>query len=221
MNIFTRFWMIIKSNINALINKLEDPQRVLDQSIRDMQKQVDRLRGDVINVVAEEKKLKNQVEKYRKEVGRWEKNAMLALKEGNEHLAREALQRKREALEFSQQLQPQWEQQQVIAEKLKGEFTGLRERIQTAQRKKSMLVTRLKRAETQKRLQGMLNDLSDNQLFEKFEEKVLDTEAMNAAQEELQGERLEQQFEALDTGSSETGIDQELEALKEKMKLNP
>ena len=221
MNILTRFWMIIKSNINALINKLEDPQRVLEQSIRDMQKQVDRLRGDVINVVAEEKKLKNQVEKYRKEVGRWGKNAMLALKEGNENLAREALRRKREAVEFSQQLQPQWEQQQAIAEKLKDEFRGLRERIETAQRKKSMLVTRLKRAETQKRLQGMLNELSDNQVFEKFEEKVLDTEAMNAAQEELQGESLEQQFEALDTGSSETGIDQELEALKEKIKLNP
>jgi phage shock protein A len=64
----------------------------------------------------------------------------------------------------------------------------------------------------------MLNDLSDDRVFEKFEAKVLDTEAMNAAQEELQGESLEQQFEALESGT-DMDVDQELEALKERMRL--
>ena len=224
MNVFTRIWVVVKSQINALINRMENPERVLDQSIRTMQKQVDQLRGDVVKIIAEEKKLKNQVNRYQKEVERWEKNAMLALKEGNEELAREALRRKREAVEFTQQLHPQWQQQQQIAERLKQEFRELRERIQTSQKKKQMLVTRLQRAETQKRLQGLLNDLSDNQVFEKFESKLLDTEAMNAAQEEMQKDALDttldQQFEALE-GSSEPDIDHELEALKERMKLNP
>ena len=70
-----------------------------------------------------------------------------------------------------------------------------------------------RQAETQKRLQGMLNDLSNNQVFEKFESKLLDTEAMNAAQEELNASSLEQQFEALEA-NAELDVDQELEALK-------
>ncbi|PIE36096.1 hypothetical protein CSA56_01400 [candidate division KSB3 bacterium] len=224
MNLFTRLWNALKAQINALINRMENPERALDQSIRTMQKQVDRLRGDVVKIIAEEKKLKNQVETYQKDVGRWENNAMLALKEGNEALAREALRRKREAVEFTQQLQPQWQKQQQIAERLKQDFRELRERIQTAQKKKQMLVTRLRRAETQKRLQGMLNELSENQVFEKFESKLLDTEAMNAAQEEMQKDALdttlEEQFEALER-SNEPDIDRELEALKKHMELNP
>ena len=218
MNIFIRFWTVIKANVNAFINRLENPERSLEQSIRDMQKQVDRVRRDVVNVIAEEKKLKNQVEKHQQEVTRWEKNAMLALKEGDDTLAREALRRKREALEYTKQLRPQWEQQQVLAGRLKDDFHQLRERIRTAQHKKLTLVTRLRHAESQKRLQGMLNDLSDDRVFEKFEAKVLDTEAMNAAQEELQGESLEQQFEALESGT-DMDVDQELEALKERMRL--
>ncbi len=222
MNIITRFWTAFKAHINAFIDKMEDPEHVLEQSIRDMQKQVDHLRKDVISVITQEKRLKNDLAKYQKEIGRWEKNALLALKEGNEKLAREALQRKREATEYTQQLQPQWEQQQVIASKLKDEFQGLRERIQTAQRRKRTLVTRLRTAETQKRLQGMLNDLSDTQVFEKFEDKILDTEAMTAAQEELQQGSLDDQFKALESkNGGDMDLDQELAALKQKMELNP
>lgn len=222
MNVFKRLWTAIKSHINAFLDKVEDPERVLEQSIRDMQKQVSRLRGDVINVIAEEKKLKNEVGKYQKEVERWEKNAMLALKEGNETLAREALRRKREALDYTQQLQPQWEQQKELGSKLKDEFHGLREKIQTAQRRKHTLVARLRHAESQKRLQGLLNDLSDTQVFERFEAKVLDTEVMVEAQAELQQSSLEEQFKALESKSSEDmDIDQELQALKERIQLNP
>lgn len=220
MNMFTRIWTAIKAHINAFLDRMEDPERVLEQSIRDMQKQVNRLQGDVIKVIAEEKKLKNEVDKYQKDVGRWEKNAMLALKEGNEKLAREALRRKKEAVEYTQQLQPQWEQQKILASKLKGEFHGLREKIQAAQRRKRNLVARLRHAESQKRLQGLLNDLSDTQVFERFEAKVLDTEVMAEAQEELQKSSLEQQFKALES-DGDMDIDQELEALKERMKLNP
>lgn len=218
MNVFVRFWTIIKSHVNAWIDRVEDPERALEQSIRDMQRQVERLRGDVIQVIAAEKQLKNQVEKYQQEIVRWEKNAVLALKEENESLAREALKRKREAEDYTEQLHPQWEQQKQLSAKLKQDYQQLRERIQTAQRKKRNLVMRLRNAETQKRLQGMLNELTTNQVFEKFEAKLLDTEAMSAAQEELNASSLEQQFDALEA-KPELGIDQELEALKERLRL--
>ncbi|PID56168.1 hypothetical protein CSB45_12365 [candidate division KSB3 bacterium] len=218
MNIFTRLWRMIASHVNAWIDRFERPEQVLEQSIRDMQKQVNQLRGDAVSVIAEEKKLKFQLEKYQNEAERWDQNAMLAVKEGKDELARAALKRRREALAYTQQLQPQWEQQQQIAERLKRTFHDLRDRIESARRKKRMLLTRLKRAETQKRLQQMLNDLSGNQVFETFESKLLETETITAAQEELQGESLVQQCEAL--GPEEGELDQELAALKARMTLN-
>jgi phage shock protein A len=219
MNIFTRMWYVIKAQLNALVNRLEKPEQMLEQAIRDMQKQVNQVRTDVINVIAEEKKLKNQVDKYQKEIARWEKNAMLAIQQGKEDLAREALRRKRESVAFVQQLQPQWEKQVAISAHLKDEYEQLRRKIEEAQRKKRNLIIRLTHAETQKRLQGLLTDLADGQVFDKFEAKITQLEAVNAAQEELQESSLEQQFEAL--GSSELSVEQELGALKERMQLNP
>ncbi len=221
MNIFSRFWTAIKSHINALLDRLEDPEDVLNQSIRDMQSQVDRLRKDVVTVIAEEKRLKGQLDKQQSDVERWEKNAMLALKEGNETLAREALKRKREAAEYTQQLRPQWDQQKEIASRLKSEYHGLRDRIESAQRKKRTLVARMRRAETQKKLQGLLTDLSDNSVFEKMEGKILDTEFKLEAQEELQESSLDEKFKELESaGGGDLDVEQELEAMKQKLELN-
>ncbi len=219
MNFFTRIWQVIKANINALINRIEDPQKVLEQSIRDMQKQVQRVRADVINVIAEEKKLKSQVDKYQKEIERWEKNAMLAVKEGKEDLAREALRRKRESIQYVQQLQPQWEKQVAISERLKEEYYQLKDKIENAQRKKRNLIMRLKHAETQKRLQGMLTELTSDRAFEQLERKIAETEALTEAKMELEEVSLERQFEKL--ASTDLDVEEELAALKERMQLNP
>lgn len=220
MGVFERIWRVFKANINAMFDRAETPEHALETSLRDMQKQMNRIRDDVIRVVAEEKKLKNQVDRYQKEIERWDKNAVMAVKQGNDTLAREALRRKRESLEFSQQLAPQWEKQQAISERLKQEYQGLRERIQSAERKKQNLVLRLRHAESQKRLQNLLTDLSDTQAFDRLERKILDAEAMNEAQQELQASSLDQKFAEL-TGGADVSVDLELEALKERMKLNP
>jgi len=219
MNFFRRIWQVIKANINALIDRVEDPQKVVEQSIRDMQKQVQQVRDDVINVVAEEKKLKSQVGKYQKEIERWEKNAMLAIKEEKEDLAREALRRKQQSVEFVQQLQPQWEKQVAVAGRLKEEYQQLKSRIESAQHKKRNLILRLKHAETQKRLQGMLTELKTDRTFERLEGKIAETEALTEAKMELEELSLESQFEKL--SSSDLDVEQELAALKERMQLNP
>lgn len=220
MSVFERVWRVFKANIHAMFDRTDTPEHALETSLRDMQKQMNRIRDDVIRVVAEEKKLKNQVDRYQKEIERWDKNAVMAVKQGNDALAREALRRKRESLEFSQQLAPQWEKQQVISERLKQEYQGLRERIQSAERKKQNLVLRLRHAESQKRLQNLLTDLSDTQAFDRLERKILDAEAMNEAQQELQASSLDQKFAEL-TGGADASVELELEALKERMKLNP
>ena len=79
---------------------------------------------------------------------------------------------------------------------------------------------RLRHAESQKRLQNLLTDLSDTQAFDRLERKIFDAEAMNEAQQELQASSLDQKFAEL-TGGADVSVDLELEALKERMKLNP
>lgn len=219
MNVFSRFWTVIKANINALINRFENPEKVLEQSIRDMHKQVQRMRGDVIAVVAEEKKLKSELEKYQQEIDRWEKNAMLALKEGKDDLAREAIKRKQQSVEFVQQLQPQWERQVDASERLKTEFHKLKGRIESAQHKKRHLTLRLKHAETQKRLQNMLTELKTDRTFERLEGKISEQEAMIEAETEVASlTSLEDQFAQLSSGA-DMSVEQELEALKKRMEL--
>jgi len=219
MNVFSRFWTVLKANINALINRFENPEKILEQSIRDMHKQVQQMRGDVIAVVAEEKKLKSELEKYQQEIDRWEKNAMLALKEGKDELAREAIKRKQQSVEFVQQLQPQWERQVDASERLKTEFHKLKGRIESAQQKKRHLTLRLKHAETQKRLQNMLTELKTDRTFERLEGKISEQEAMIEAETEVASlTSLEDQFAQLNSGA-DMSIEQELEALKKRMEL--
>jgi phage shock protein A len=218
MNFFTRILQVIKANINALINRFEDPERMIEQSIREMHEHVQRVRADVVNVIAEEKKLKSQVDKHQKEIERWEKNAMLAIKQGKEDLAREALRRKQESVQYVQQLQPQWEKQVEISARLKEEYHQLKNKIESAQHKKRNLIMRLKHAETQKRLQGMLTELTSGQTFDRLERKIAETEALTEAKMEVEELSLERQFEQLSSGS-DLDVEQELAALKERMQL--
>ena len=222
MNVFSRFWTVIRANVNAFVNRFENPEKILEQSIRDMHKQVGQMRGDVIAVVAEEKKLKNELAKCQSDIERWEKNAELALKEGKEELAREALHRKQQSVELAQQLQPQWEKQLEVSERLKQEFQKLKGRIESAQQKKRHLSLRLKHAETQKRLQNMLTELQTDQTFERLEGKINEAEALTEAEMEVAAvsTSLEDQFAQLSNGQ-EMDIEQELEALKKRMELNP
>jgi phage shock protein A len=213
--------MAIKANINSLLGQMEDPEKLLEQSIRDMQKQVQRMRGDVINVIAEEKKLKNELDNYQKEIERWESNAVLALKDGREDLARRALERKQQSVELIQQLHPQWEKQVQISDRLKQDFRQLKERIESAQHRKRNLVLRLRHAETQKRLQNMLTELNTDQTFERLEGKIAETEALTEAEMEMASlSSLEDQFAQL-SNDADMDVEQELEALKKRIELNP
>jgi phage shock protein A len=220
MNILTRFWYVIKANANAVINKFEDPEKMLEQSIRDMQKQVERMRTDIVTVIAEEKKLKSELDKYRPEIEQWEHKAMLALKAGKEDLAKEALKRKQQSVDLVQQLHPQWEKQAQVSERLKKEYQQLKNRIEQAQHKKRNLVVRLRHAETQKRLNSMLTELKTDRTFERLEGKLADMEALTEAKMEVEDNSLENQFAKL-TSTDDLSVEQELAALKERMKLNP
>lgn len=225
MGIFDRLSTMVRSNINDLISRAENPEKMLNQLIVDMKTQLAKAKQQVASAIADEKKLQADADVMRKQAEDWERRAMLAVQEGRDDLAKQALGRYNEHLQGAQQLHETWLRHRAETEQLKLSLRQLNDKIEEAKRKKNILVARAKRAEAQQRIQETMSGLSDKSAFESFErmaEKIEATErkALAAAElnEEVSGDRLARQFESLEyKGSS----DQQLLELKQRMGLLP
>jgi len=221
MGIFGRISDIVKSNVNELIDKAEDPAKMMDQMIRDMQEQLREAKIEVAKAIADEKRLQQQLKQNQAQSKNWESKAMLALQKGDERLATEALKQKKTYDGLATSIQPQWEQQNDLSGKLKDSLRALESKIDEARRKKEILIARQKRAEAQQKIHDVMTGLNDRSAFANFdrmEKKVMEIEAQADAAVELETASLDDEFKALEAGS---GVDDELAALKAKMGLNP
>jgi phage shock protein A len=188
MSIFQRISTLMKSNINSLISKAEDPEKILNQLIIDMKGQFLEARKMVAVAIADEKRLKRQYEQELGNAQEWEKKAMTAVRAGRDDLAGQALQRKGEHDTLAEQFQQQWMLQKQASDQLKDALTQLNAKIQEAQRKKNLLIARQKRAEAQKTIQDTMSGMNDTGAFDSFarmEEKVDRMEAEAEAATEL------------------------------------
>jgi phage shock protein A len=226
MGIFSRIGSLFKSNINDIISKAEDPEKMLNQVVLDMQNQLVEAKKQVAVSIADQKRLEKQRDEQGDLAQEWERKAMLAVKAGDDALAREALKRKGEHegqfAEFSKQAQLQKD----AVDKLKDQLRNLNDKIEEAKRKKNILIARQKRAEAQKTIQSTMSGLSDAGAFDTFErmsQKVdqieAEAEAHTEMGQELTGDTLQQKFKALEAGNA--GSDDALAALKAKMGLLP
>ena len=223
MGLFDRLSTLLRSNINDLISRAENPEKMLNQLIVDMKTQLSKAKQQVASAIADEKKLQSDAENLKKQAEDWERRAMLAVQEGRDDMAKQALGRYNEQMQGAQQLHETWLKHKAETEALKLSLRQLNDKIEEAKRKKNILVARAKRAEAQQRIQETMSGMSDKSAFESFErmaEKIEATErrALAAAElnEEVSGDRLAQQFEALEyKGSS----DQQLLELKTRMGL--
>jgi phage shock protein A len=223
VGIFDRFRRVVKSNLNDMISKAENPEKMLNQLIVDMNQQLIESKKSVASAIADEKKLERQVKENLAAGQEWERKAMLAVRAGKDDLAKEALVRKQEFDKTAAQYKEQWEAQHESVEKLKSALRGLQQKIEEAQRKKNLLVARSRRAEAQKRINETIGGMADTSAFEAFDQmsKRMDQiEAENDAMLEIEGtsesESLEQQFAQLEAGGN---TDQLLEGLKQKMAI--
>jgi phage shock protein A len=222
MGIFKRLKDVFKANINDLISKAENPEKMLNQMIIDMNEHLIESKKGVASAIADEKRLERQMNDNRNKSSEWEKKAMIALKAGKEDLAKQALVRKQEYVNYVNDLTPQWEAQHAAVAKLKDSLKSLQNKIEEASRKKNILIARAKRAETTKRIQETMGSLSNNSAFDVFDRmstKVDKIEAEADALAELsdlsQDSSLDAQFKELE--SSGGSADLLLEELKAKM----
>ena len=223
MGIFDRIKTLLSSNINDMISKAENPEKMLNQLILDMNQQMVDSKKAVAMAIADEKRLEREMLEQKRQAEDWEKKAMLAVKAGRDDLAKEALLRKTEAENYYMQLKPQWEAQRASVEKLKESLRELQNKIDEASRKKNILIARAKRAEAQEKIQKTMGSLQNNksafETFDRMAKKVDELEARAEASMELEDlskdSSLEKQFAQLE--SSGASADLLLEELKAKM----
>ena len=225
MGFLSRLAQLIKSNLNDLINKSEDPEKMLNQVIIDMNQQLVEAKKQVAVAIADEKRLQKQFSNEVKKSQEWEQKAMLAVRSGDDALAKEALLRKKEHDAIAAQYQEQWERQKTFTDQLKTALKALNNKIGEAQRKKNVLVARKRRAEAMKSIQETMSGLTDASAFETFDRMAQQIDQMEAEAEagaemaeQYTGDILKHRFSELEATA---GADLELQALKRKMGLLP
>jgi phage shock protein A len=214
----------MRSNINDLISRAEDPEKMLNQILVDMRGQLAKAKQQVATAIADEKRLRDQADAEYRQGHDWEQKAMLAIKEGRDDLAKQALMRQGEHMSAGQQLESTWEQHRSETEKLKNSLRDLNDKIEEAKRKKNLLVARQRRAEAQKRIAETMSSMSEKSAFDAFsrmEERIETNERQLKAsieiEEEFTGDRLAQDFKQLEKGAAAGSVDVQLLALKQKM----
>ncbi len=222
MGMFERISTVIKSNINDLISKAEDPEKMLNQIIEDMRQQIAEAKKGVIEVMAMEKRLEASYKKEMTEANKWQEKAKIALEKGDENLAREALVRKSEVAQRAEDYKTQWMSQKHESDQIQSALRKLVNKYEEAQRKKSLLIAKQKRAEAQKKVANTMSSISDNDAFSYFnrmEEKVeklsSEADAATALNMSMETDDLDAKFKALET--SAPGVDDELAAMKAQM----
>jgi len=225
MGFLSRLAQLIKSNINDLINKSEDPEKMLNQVIVDMNQQLVEAKKQVAVAIADEKRLNKQFGNEVAKSKEWENKAMLAVRSGDDELAKEALLRRKEHDSVAAQYQEQWGRQKALTDQLKIALKALSHKIGEAQRKKNVLVARKRRAQAMKSIQETMSGLSDASAFETFDRMAEQIDQMEAeaeagaeVAEQYTGDILKHRFSELEATA---GADLELEALKRKMGLVP
>ena len=228
MGIFDRFSTMLRSNINDLIARAENPEKMLIQVIEDMRGQLAKARQEVAVAIADAAKLKKQADDEQKQAQDWEQRAMLAVRQGRDDLARQALIRHQEHAQRAAELFSTWQRHQEDTERLRDALRQLNEKIQEAQRKKNLLIAKQKRAQAQRRIHETMSGLSDSSAFEAFDrmaERIEQNERMALAaasvSEELHGDQLERDFKALESGTSADDLDYRLLEMKQQLGILP
>ncbi len=217
MGLFDRLSRVVRANVNDLVSKAEDPEKVLEQAVIDMQEDLVQLRQAVARSIATQKRTEQQYNKNQSEANTWQQRAQLALSKGDENLAREALVRKKSFADTAASLKQQLDGQSNQVATLKRNLIALESKISEAKTKKDMLRARANAAKANRQLQDSMNNLGTSSAmgaFERMEDKVMQLEAESETAAELGGTGVEEQFAALEAGN---GVDDELAAMKAQL----
>ncbi|WP_121615144.1 PspA/IM30 family protein [Virgibacillus halodenitrificans] len=215
---FGRMKTVVSSELNAMLDKAEDPVKMLDQFMRDMSEDIREAEAAVAKQIANEKMLKRKANDAKALVEKRQKQAEQAIEAGNEDLARRALQDKNEHESNANSLNESWERAKQDADTLRNKLEEMKKEYQEMKLKKDSLKARAESARTRTKMNRTMSSIGSDDSkrgFERMEEKVIQYEAEAETSEDMsQSSRsLDDEFEELNNDN----VDDELAALKKKM----
>ncbi len=217
MGVLDRTSQILRANINDLLNRAADPEKMLNQILSDMEDALKRGQAQVAEQIAQEKLIQTDLDNANKSADEWGKKAELAVSKGMDDLAREALHRRNDYQAQAAIYQGQLDAQHQAVQKLKTDLGALQSKYEDARRNKEMLITRAKRASAQQQIAGAaakLTSVDYSSDLAMMERRIQEQEAHVAASEEVKSASVDEQFKKLGTDDA---VEQQLAALKKKM----
>jgi phage shock protein A len=219
MKIFSRVSDIISANVSDLLDRAEDPEKMVKLLIVEMEEHIEKAREGLAKAIAGEKQLEASLKKNRDGAADWQSKAEAAIERNDDDLARRCLERKKEFEKIADSMQPQWEAARRASDALKSDFRRLEERVDEARRKRDALIARQLAAEAQKEVAAIAPAMSKAQQsfakFDRMERKVEQMEAEAGALAELSDSRRELDKEVAQSERN-AEVDSELAVLKEK-----
>ncbi|KAK1678148.1 hypothetical protein QYE76_038996 [Lolium multiflorum] len=215
-NLFDRLTRVARSYANAVISSFEDPEKILDQAVLEMNDDLIKMRQATAQVLASQKRLENKYKAAEQADADWYRRAQLALQKGDEELAREALKRRKSYADNASSLKSQLDQQKSVVENLVSNTKLLESKIAEARQKKDTLKARAQSAKTATKVSEMLGNVNTSSAlsaFEKMEEKVMTMESQAEALGQLGADDLEGKFAMLET----TSVDDDLAQLRKEL----
>lgn len=217
MTLLDRLSRLIRANLSDLLRRAEDPEKIINQALEDMKEALREAREQVAAAMAEGKRLEREVESHLQEATLWEEKAKEALKAGREDLAKEALRRRKRALDLAEGFKQQAEEQKSLVNRLLTQLKALEAKIDEAEARKKLLLARKKgveAAEAVRRMESKLDAHPALEAFEEMEARILSMEDRHEALKELDGQDLEKELAAL---SAEKELEEELSRLKKEL----
>ena len=218
MPIFEKLRRIFNSNINDLLDRVEDPEKILNQLLEDMQHELKEVKIQVAAAIRDANKFEAQAKENVESAEKWEKRAIVFIQNGDDVRAKEALRRKRSADDLAAGFREQFEAQQESVSVLKDGLATLEQKIEEAKSKRALLIARQRRAEAERTIHQTVSGMSDSSAlnaFDRMQDRVLDTEAEAEALSEMRQPSLEEEFDKLDKKDE---LDDELAKLKARLK---
>ena len=214
MGIFTRFRDIISSNINAMLDKAEDPEKLIKLMIREMEDTLVEIKTACAGVMASGKKTQRQLDRHKDQALYWEEKAELAVNKGRDDLAREALIEKRKFTRRAQTIEQDLVEQDLLIEQYQNDIHQLEDKLKSARDKQRMLVQRHVHAQKKIQAQQEMRRIDSSETMMKFDELENRIDRMEAEADLVnfgQKTSLEAELERL---SVDDEIENELQALK-------
>ncbi len=216
MTIVERISKLVRANINDLIDRAEDPEKLIKQLLMDMSSQLLQAKTQMAAAIADEKQLYDRYQQNQTEADEYQHKAELAVEQGDDDLAREALTRRSAFQQTADGFKSQYDAQSKQVEVLKEALNQLEAKIHEAEAKKDLLIARSRRARAETEIRTTLSGLDEGSAlasFGRMEEKVNEQEARAAALGEVESDSVEKKFAALETADQ---VEHDLATLKAK-----